>query len=60
MGLEVIIGAKELGMEVVIIDEKSARRLADTFLLNSIGTVGLLLFAKRKEKIAEVHAREMD
>ncbi|GED34942.1 DUF3368 domain-containing protein [Brevibacillus centrosporus] len=52
--LEVIIGAKELGLEVVIIDEKSARRLADTFMLNSIGTVGLLLFAKKKGKITEI------
>lgn len=52
--LEVIIGAKELGLEIVIIDEKSARRLADTLMLNSIGTVGLLLLAKRKEKIAEI------
>lgn len=52
--LEVIIGAKELGIQYVIIDEKPARRLADTLMLNSIGTVGLLLVAKKKGRITEV------
>lgn len=46
--LEVIIGAKELGLTFVVIDEHAARTLAKTFLLQPIGTIGILILAKKK------------
>ncbi|MEI3611874.1 DUF3368 domain-containing protein [Pseudogracilibacillus sp. SO30301A] len=52
--LEVIVGAKEHDIKIVVIDEKSARELAKTFLLRPIGTVGVLIFAKEKGLINEV------
>ena len=52
--LEVIVGAKELDIEFVLIDEKAARRLAEDFLLTSLGTVGLLILAKKTGKILRV------
>lgn len=52
--LEVIVGAKELGLQTVLIDERDARILAKTFLLRPIGTVGILLLAKRRGKIKHV------
>jgi len=52
--LEVIIGAKELKIKTVVIDEKLARRLAETLLLTPIGVLGILLFAKKKGKVTKV------
>lgn len=52
--LEVIIGAKELDIKFVVIDEHAARNLAKTFLLQPIGTIGILLLAKKKGSIGEV------
>lgn len=49
--LEVIIGAKEQNIEVVIIDEKSARRFAKDLGLRPIGILGILKLAKLKGKI---------
>ena len=43
--IEVIIGAKELGINIVIIDEKLTRKLAETLLLTPIGVLGVLLLA---------------
>jgi predicted nucleic acid-binding protein len=57
--LEVIFGAKELGINVVVIDEKSARSFAETMLLDSIGIIGILLLAKKSGKIVEVK-KELD
>lgn len=52
--LEVIVGAKELGLQNVLLDERAARSLSKTFLLRPIGTVGVLLLAKKKGKIEKV------
>ncbi|MEZ7172648.1 DUF3368 domain-containing protein [Sporosarcina sp. OR05] len=52
--LEVIIGAKELGLLNVLLDERAARSLSKTLLLRPIGTVGILLLAKEKGKIENV------
>lgn len=52
--LEVIVGAKELDFKFVLIDEHAARTLAKTFLLKPIGTIGVLIFAKKKGLIEEV------
>ena len=46
--LEVIIGAKELGLSVAIVDERAARRTAADLLVRTIGILGLLLYAKEK------------
>lgn len=52
--LEVIVGAKELDFKFVAIDEHAARTLAKTFLLQPIGTIGILILAKKKGMIEEV------
>lgn len=44
---EVIIAAKELEIQVVVIDDKLARDFADVMLLKSIGVIGILETAKR-------------
>jgi predicted nucleic acid-binding protein len=49
--LEVIIGAKEQNIEVVIIDEKSARKFAKDLGLKPIGILGILKLAKLEGKI---------
>jgi predicted nucleic acid-binding protein len=46
--LEVIVAAKELSREFVLIDEKTARNFAEMNLLTPIGTIGLLVAAKRQ------------
>ncbi|MFS0646066.1 DUF3368 domain-containing protein [Siminovitchia sp. 179-K 8D1 HS] len=52
--LEVIVGAKELGLETVLMDERAARSFAKTFLLRPIGTIGILLLAKKEGKVKQV------
>ncbi|SFO91952.1 DUF3368 domain-containing protein [Salibacterium halotolerans] len=52
--LEVIVGAKELNVSYVIIDEKAARTLSKTFMLTPIGTLGILILAKKKGKIEAI------
>lgn len=52
--LEVIIGAKELNLRFVVMDERAARDLAQMFLLKPIGTLGILLHAKRQNRIEKV------
>lgn len=49
--LEVIVSAKELKINVVIIDEKSARNLAETLMLKPLGLLGVIKLAKSKDKI---------
>ncbi|MFC4766959.1 DUF3368 domain-containing protein [Effusibacillus consociatus] len=46
--LEVIIAAKELDISSVILDDIAARKLAETFLLQPVGTLGVLLLAKQE------------
>ncbi len=52
--LEVIIGAKELDLRFVVMDERAARDLAQMFLLKPIGTLGILLLAKKHNRIEMV------
>ncbi|MBO0589494.1 DUF3368 domain-containing protein [Sporosarcina sp. E16_8] len=52
--LEVIVGAKELDLQFVAIDEHAARTLTKTFLLKPIGTIGILILAKKLNKIEKV------
>ena len=52
--LEVIVGAKELEISIVIIDEFSARNLAETLMLKPLGILGILKLAKAKGKIEEI------
>lgn len=52
--LEVIIGAKELGIELAVIDEIAARKLADQFMLNTIGILGIMSLAKKRGLIDSV------
>ena len=52
--LEVIVGAKEQNIALAIIDEKAARKMAAEFLLDTIGIMGILLMAKKREIIKEI------
>lgn len=52
--LEVIVAAKELGLKLAVIDEKAARRMAEQFLVNTIGIMGILLLGKRRGLISYV------
>ena len=55
--LEVIVGAKELGIDFAIIDEHAARKMASEFLIDTIGVLGILSLAKTKGLINLVKAR---
>ena len=52
--LEVIVGGKELGADIVIIDEISARNFAEALMLKPLGILGILKLAKAKGKIQEI------
>lgn len=52
--LEVIVGAKELGISLAIIDEIAARKMAKEFLVDTIGTLGILTLAKKKGMIDKI------
>lgn len=54
--LEVVVGAKELDLKYVAIDEHAARSLAKTFQLQPIGTIGILILAKKNGLISEVRS----
>jgi predicted nucleic acid-binding protein len=49
--LETIFAAKELGIKIVLIDEKSARTFAESLLLKPLGVLGILERAKELGKI---------
>jgi hypothetical protein len=53
---EAIILARELDAELVLIDERAARRKARGIGLQTVGTLGVLLMAK--DKIAPAHLAE--
>lgn len=57
--LEVIVGAKELGMNLAVIDEQAARKMAAEFFIDTIGILGILLYAKKKGFIANL-TEELD
>ena len=46
--LEVIVAAKELGLQMAVIDEKAARKMASEFLVDTIGILGILILAKQR------------
>lgn len=52
--VEVIIGAKELGIGIVIIDDRSARNLAEALMFSTIGIIGVLMLAKRSGYIDKI------
>ncbi len=49
--IETVIAAREMDIEYVIIDERSARSFARSFNLNPIGILGILQRAKDLDKI---------
>lgn len=57
--LEVIVGAKEKGIKVAIMDDLAARKMANELLVDTIGLIGILCFAKQEGLIASVK-KEMD
>lgn len=52
--LEVIIGAKECEISLALIDEIKARKMAEEFLVDTIGIMGILSLAKRRGLIKTV------
>lgn len=52
--LETIVAAKELKISDVIIDEKAARNFAEAMMLQTTGIIGILMIAKRRNKITEI------
>ena len=52
--VETIVGGIELNVSFVLIDERTARNSAKSFLLTPIGTLGVLRIAKRKGKIRKI------
>jgi len=49
--IEVVMAAKELSVSEVLLDDLPARKLAQTFLLQPLGTLGILILAKKEGKI---------
>ena len=56
---EAIALSVELGASAILIDDRPARRLAEAAGLNVIGTLGLLLEAKRQGHVKTIRA-ELD
>ncbi len=52
--LEVIVGAKELNIPLAVIDERAARKMASTFLIDTIGILGILTLAKQRGLIPHI------
>ena len=52
--LEVIIAARELGASYLLLDDKAARALAETLLLEPTGIIGLLKIAKLTGRITSL------
>lgn len=48
---EAIALAKEIHAELILLDERTARKIAKSLRLNVLGTVGLLIRAKQRGKI---------
>jgi len=52
--LSVMIAAKELGITYVLMDDVSARKIAESYSLVPIGTVGILKLAKMNGLLSEI------
>jgi uncharacterized protein len=53
---ETLVLGLELGADLVLVDEKEGRHMASRLGLRPLGTLGVLLEAKRKEQIEEVRS----
>ncbi len=51
---ETIVLAGELGIRLVLIDDKKGRRFASHHNLEPVGTIGILLSAKKKGFLAQI------
>ena len=51
---ESVILYKELKADFLLIDDKKARKIAENFGLNCIGTLGLLILAKKENFVKEL------
>lgn len=51
---ESVILYREVNADFLLIDDKKARKIAENFGLNCIGTIGLLASAKRKGLLSEL------
>jgi len=51
---EAVTVAQEVGADLLLLDEKEARRVATKLGIRLLGTVGLLLWAKREGQLAEI------
>lgn len=51
---ESVILYKELDAKFLLIDDKKARKIAENFGLNCIGTLGLLILAKKENFVTEL------
>jgi hypothetical protein len=56
---EVIVLGQEIGADLLLLDEKSARNIAIRLKYPVLGTVGVLIWAKRKQLIKSL-SRELD
>ena len=48
---EAIALAKEIDADVILLDERDARKIATQLNINILGTIGILIWAKQHEKI---------
>lgn len=53
---ETLVLGVELGADLVLVDEKEGRHMASRLGLRILGTLGLLLEAKREEHVSEVRS----
>jgi len=53
---EAIVLAYEMGAGVVLLDERDARRTAERMGLRVLGTVGILVWAKRTGRVESLRA----
>jgi len=57
---EAIALCQELGCEILVLDEKDARRVARRLGLKVLGTVGILIWARRKGYLATSLREQLD
>lgn len=57
---EAVILYKELEAKFLLIDDKKARRIAENFGMNCIGTIGLLIISKERGLVSELRPIFLD